>query len=83
VSNIDEIIKKISNKPEIYFMESDPFDAYLEKHEMSSNPFTDKIIDNRMYINKDEEACKRIMRALRHNQSSLMIFTGPAGSGKK
>ena len=82
MNNLKDIINKIINKPETYSLESDPFDAYLEKHGMSSNPFTDKIIDNRMYINKDEKVCKRIMRALRHNQSSLMILTGPTGSGK-
>lgn len=82
MNKIDDIIKKIINKPETYSMESDPFDSYLEKHGMSSNPFADKIIDNRMYVNKDEKVSKRMMRALRHNQSSLMILTGPTGSGK-
>lgn len=82
MNKLDDIIKKIINKPETYSLESDPFDAYLENHGMSSNPFTDKIIDNKMFINKDEKVCKRIMRALRHNQSSLMILTGPTGSGK-
>lgn len=82
MNKLNDIIKKIINKPEIYSLEFDSFDAYLEKNGMGSNPFTDKIIDNRMYINKDEKVCKRIMRALRHNHSSLMILTGPAGSGK-
>ncbi|MCX9082450.1 MAG: ATP-binding protein [Candidatus Methanoperedens sp.] len=82
MTNLDDIINTLINKPEVYCLENDPFDAYLEKHGMSSNPFADKIIDNRMYINKDEKVCKRIMRALRHNQSSLMILSGPTGSGK-
>lgn len=80
--SLNDIIKKLNDTPETYSLESDPFDAFLEKNGMSSNPFADKIIDNRMYINKDEKVCKRMMRALRHNQSSLMVITGPSGSGK-
>lgn len=82
MTELNDILKKLVNKPEIYSLDSDPFDAYLEKYGMSSNPFADKIIDERMYINKDEKVCKRMMRALRHNQSSLMILSGPTGSGK-
>lgn len=82
MTDLNDILKKLVNKPEIYSLESDPFDAYLDKNGMNSNPFADKIIDDRMYINKDEKVCKRMMRALRHNQSSLMILSGPTGSGK-
>lgn len=82
VNNLNDIIKKLGNKPERYSLEIDPFDSFLEKHRMHTNPFADKIVDERMFINKDEKVCKRIMRALRHNQSSLMILTGPSGSGK-
>lgn len=82
VKNLNDIINKLINKPETYSLESDPFDAFLEKHKMNSNPFSDKIVDHRMFINKDEKVCNRMMRALKHNQSSLMILTGPTGSGK-
>ena len=35
-----------------------------------------------MFVNKDGIACSRIIRAARHNQSSLMMLIGPTGSGK-
>ena len=82
MTDINNIIKKLMNTPETYTLESDPFDAFLECHKMHLNPFADKIVDNRMFINKDEMVSKRIMRAIKHNQSSLMVLTGPTGSGK-
>ncbi|HEY9246307.1 MAG TPA: ATP-binding protein, partial [Candidatus Methanoperedens sp.] len=80
--DLDKVIKKLMKTPEAYALESDPFDTFLENHGMHANPFADKIIDNRMFINKDEKVCKRIMRAIKHNQSSLMVLSGPTGSGK-
>lgn len=82
MSELDKIIEKLVSKPESYTLQKDPLDIYIESHKMYINPFADKIIDNRMFVNKDEVACGRIVRAARHNQSSLIILTGPTGSGK-
>ncbi|MBU4491942.1 MAG: ATP-binding protein [Euryarchaeota archaeon] len=82
VANLDEIIEKLIGKPESYTLQRDTLDTYLERHKMYLNPFADKIVDDKMFINKDETVCNRIMRAARHNQSSLMILIGPTGSGK-
>lgn len=82
MAELEKIIDKLISKPESYTLQSDPLDAYIQAHKMYANPFADKIIDNRMFVNKDETACRRIVRAARHNQSSLIILTGPTGSGK-
>jgi len=82
LANLEKIIEKLISKPEVYTVERDALDIYLERHKMFMNPFADKIIDDKMFINKDELVVSRIMRAARHNQSSLMILVGPTGSGK-
>ncbi len=82
MAKLEKIIKDLTGKPESYTIQQDPLDIYLESHKMSVNPFADKIIDDKMFVNKDEFVCSRIMRAARHNQSSLIILTGPTGSGK-
>lgn len=82
MAELEKIIEKLGSKPESYTLQRDPLDAFFENHRMYVNPFADKIIDNRMFVNKDEAACARIVRAARHNQSSLIILTGPTGSGK-
>ena len=82
MAELEKIIEKLISKPESYTLQKDPLDIFLEKHRMYINPFADKIIDNRMFVNKDELTCSRIVRAARHNQSSLIILTGPTGSGK-
>jgi type II secretory pathway predicted ATPase ExeA len=82
LTEIENIIEKLIGKPEWYTIQKDSLDEYIERHKMYVNPFSDKIIDEKMFVNKDELVCNRIMRAARHNQSSLMILTGPTGSGK-
>jgi len=82
LANIEKIIEKLINKPESYSLQRDSLDTYIERHKMFLNPFADKIINDRMFINKDEVVVGRIMRAAKHNQSSLMILIGPTGSGK-
>src|SRR5574337_548075 len=82
MAELEKIINKLISKPESYTLQSDPLDEYIQAHKMYANPFADKIIDNKMFVNKDESACRRIVRAARHNQSSLIILTGPTGSGK-
>ncbi len=82
MANIEKIIEKLINKPESYSLQRDSLDSYIERHKMFLNPFADKIINDRMFINKDEVVVGRIMRAAKHNQSSLMILIGPTGSGK-
>lgn len=82
MTEIENIIEKLIGKPEWYTIQKDSLDEYIERHKMYVNPFSDKIIDEKMFVNKDEMVCNRIMRAARHNQSSLMILTGPTGSGK-
>lgn len=82
MSNLEKIIEKLISKPESYTIQRDALDIYIEKHKMCLNPFADKIVDDKMFINKDELVCNRIMRAARHNQSSLTILIGPTGSGK-
>ncbi len=82
MANLEKIIEKLISKPESYTLQRDALDAYLEKHRMYLNPFADKIINDKMFINKDERVVNRVMRAAKHNQSSLMILIGPTGSGK-
>ena len=82
MTEIEHIIEKLIGKPESYTIQKDSLDEYIAHHHMYVNPFSDKIIDERMFVNKDELVCNRIVRAARHNQSSLMILTGPTGSGK-
>ncbi len=82
MANLEKIISKLINKPESYTLQRDTLDSYLERHKMLLNPFADKIVNDKMFINKDEVVCNRIMRAARHNQSSLIILMGPTGSGK-
>lgn len=82
MTNLDKIIEKLTSKPESYSLQKDSLDVFIERHKMYLNPFADKIVDDKMFINKDEIVCNRIMRAARHNQSSLMILIGPTGSGK-
>ncbi len=82
MANLDKIIEKLIGKPESYTLQRDTLDTYLERHKMYLNPFADKIVNDKMFINKDETVCNRIMRAAKHNQSSLMILIGPTGSGK-
>lgn len=82
MANLEKLIEKLVSKPEAYGIHRDALDIYLEKHSMCVNPFADKIIEDKMFINKDETVINRIMRAARHNQSSLMIMIGPTGSGK-
>ncbi len=82
MANLEKIIEQLISKPESYTIQMDSLDAYIKEHHMCLNPFADKIVDDKMFINKDEIVCNRIMRAARHNQSSLMILIGPTGSGK-
>lgn len=82
MANLEKLIEKLISKPESYTLQRDALDAYLEKHRMYLNPFADKIINDKMFINKDERVVSRVMRAAKHNQSSLMILIGPTGSGK-
>ena len=82
MAKLEKIIEKLISKPESYSLQKDSLDTYIEQHKMYLNPFADKIIDDKMFINKDENVVSRIMRAARHNQSSLMILIGPTGSGK-
>jgi AAA+ ATPase superfamily predicted ATPase len=79
---LSTLLERICNKPETYTIEDDPFDSFLKKHNMLQNPFSDKILNERMFVNKDAEACNRILRAVRHNQSSIVFLIGPTGSGK-
>lgn len=82
MANLEKIIEKLISKPESYSLQKDSLDTYIERHKMYLNPFADKIINDKMFINKDEIVVGRIMRAAKHNQSSLMILIGPTGSGK-
>lgn len=82
MTKLEQIIEKLISKPESYSLQKDSLDTYIERHKMYLNPFADKIINDKMFINKDEIVVGRIMRAARHNQSSLMILMGPTGSGK-
>lgn len=82
MTKLEKIIEKLISKPESYSLQKDSLDTYIERHKMYLNPFADKIINDKMFINKDEIVVGRIMRAARHNQSSLMILMGPTGSGK-
>jgi len=82
LANLEKIIEQLISKPESYTIQRDSLDTYIKEHHMYLNPFADKIVDDKMFINKDEIVCNRIMRAARHNQSSLMILMGPTGSGK-
>ncbi len=82
MTKLEKIIEKLISKPESYSLQKDSLDTYIERHKMYLNPFADKIIHDKMFINKDENVVGRIMRAARHNQSSLMILMGPTGSGK-
>jgi len=82
LTKLEKIIEKLISKPESYSLQKDSLDTYIERHKMYLNPFADKIINDKMFINKDEIVVGRIMRAARHNQSSLMILMGPTGSGK-
>lgn len=82
MTKLEKLIEKLTSKPESYSIQRDSLDIYIERHKMYLNPFADKIISEKMFINKDEIVCNRIMRAAKHNQSSLMILIGPTGSGK-
>lgn len=80
--DFERLLEKIRGTPESYTLETDPFDLFLKRHRMLQNPFSDKILNERMFVNKDRDACSRIMRAVRHNQSSIIFLIGPTGSGK-
>ncbi len=82
MAKLEKLIEKLISKPESYSIQKDSLDIYIERHKMYLNPFADKIVNDKMFINKDEIVCNRIMRAAKHNQSSLMILIGPTGSGK-
>lgn len=62
MANIEKIIEKLINKPESYSLQKDSLDSYIERHKMFLNPFADKIINDRMFINKDKVVVGRIMR---------------------
>ncbi len=58
------------------------FNEYLRNFGLKFNPFQDKIPSEDVFINKDKKALIRIFRAITHNQSSISLLIGPAGSGK-
>ncbi len=86
--DIKNILNRIARKSEEnerrakHKAEKDNFDKFLKEHGMHLNPFSDKIIDHRMFVNKDQEALTRVLRSIKHNQSSISIFIAPSGAGK-
>ena len=82
--DIKKVLERIVEESDGHEHESekDNFDRFLKEHGMHLNPFSDKIVDRRMFINKDRRALTRVLRSIKHNQSSISIFIAPTGAGK-
>jgi hypothetical protein len=79
---IENLVELLKARPEEYRLEDDKFALFLKQHDMLINPFSDRSVSGKMFINKDDVACRRIMGAITHNQSSINFLIGPTGSGK-